>query len=303
MRSRWTPFGVAVLTTLLVPALALAQASARPPEAAVGRHFVWRVAKEGKPVAWLVGSVHLLKGDAYPLPDVFDKAFSESGTLVEEIDLGAAADPAAALPLAAKALFTDGRTLRGLLDRETYASIEAKAAAAGLPLVMLDRMKPWLVAMTLAVPALRSAGFDPALGIDRHFYDRAMAEKRPVRGLETAAYQIERLDGLPMSVQVDMLRAVLADVDTQVAAVAQIVEAWKSGDVTALDRLLLKEFRESPEVYQRLLVERNHAWAPKIAACAAERAPCLVVVGGAHLVGPDSVVALLRQAGFSVEQQ
>ena len=100
-----------------------------------------------------------------------------------------------------------------------------------------------------------------------------------------------------------MLRAVLSDVDAQISAVTDLVAAWKSGDVTALEQLLLKELRESPEVYRRLLVERNQAWAPKIAACATEPAPCLVVVGGAHLVGPDSVVALLRQSGFTVDQQ
>jgi len=76
-----------------------------------------------------------------------------------------------------------------------------------------------------------------------------------------------------------------------------------TGNVAALETVLLQEFRESPEVYRRLLVERNQAWAPKIAACAAEPKPCLVVVGGAHLVGPDSVVALLRSAGFTVDQQ
>jgi uncharacterized protein YbaP (TraB family) len=170
-------------------------------------------------------------------------------------------------------------------------------------MLVLERMKPWLAAMTLAVPALRRAGFDPAFGVDRHFYDRAKAAGRPVRGLETVAYQIERLDSLPMPVQVEMLRAVLGDVDTQVASVGAIVSAWTSGDVAALERLLLQEFRASPEVYQRLLVERNRAWTPQIAACADEPAPCLVVVGGAHLVGPDSVVAMLRQAGFSVDQQ
>ena len=88
-----------------------------------------------------------------------------------------------------------------------------------MPMALVERMKPWLVAMTLAVPELHRAGFDPAFGIDRHFYDRAKAAGRPVRGLETAAYQIERLDGLPMTVQVEMLRAVLDDVDAQVAAV------------------------------------------------------------------------------------
>lgn len=106
-----------------------------------------------------------------------------------------------------------------------------------------------------------------------------------------------------MPVQIEMLKAVLSDVDTQVGAVADIIRAWRSGDVRALERLLLDDFRESPEVYQRVLVDRNRAWVPQIAACASEPAPCLVVVGGAHLVGPDSVVAMLQQAGFSVEQQ
>ena len=292
--------------SLLAVGLAAVQAFAQAPaptSPASGRHFVWRVAKDGRAVAWLVGSVHVLKSDAYPLPAVFTRAFDDTGTVIEEVDLGAAADPAAILPTAARAVLGDGQLLSGLLDRETYALVQGNAASAGLPMLVLDRMQPWLVAMTLAVPALRRSGFDPALGLDQHFYDRAKAAKRPVRGLETVAYQLDRLGGLPMAVQIDMLRTVLSDVDTQVSAVNDLVAAWKIGDVAALEALLLKEFRASPEVYQRLLVERNQAWAPKIAACATEPSPCLVVVGGAHLVGPDSVVALLRQAGFSVDQQ
>lgn len=300
LRLRSAVFSVLAVGLAVVQAFAQAPAPVSP---ASGRHFVWRVAKDGRAIAWLVGSVHVLRSDAYPLPPVFGKAFDDTVTLVEEVDLGAAADPAVILPTAAKAVLGNGQTLSAVLDRETYARVEGSAMASGIPMLLLDRMQPWLVAMTLAVPALRRAGFDPALGLDQHFYERAKAAKRPIRGLETVAYQLDRLGGLPMSVQVDMLRAVLSDVDTQVSAVTDLVAAWKTGDVAALERLLLKEFRQSADVYQRLLIERNQAWAPKIAACASEPRPCLVVVGGAHLVGPDSVVALLRQSGFSVDQQ
>jgi len=273
------------------------------PAAPAGSHFVWKVTKDARTVAYLVGSVHVLTRDVYPLPPVFERAFSETRTLVEEVDLGASSDPGAVLPLASKAMLTDGRTLTAILDKETAALVQAKAAASGLPMLVVDRMKPWLAAMTLAVPALQRAGYDPLYGLDRHFYDRAKAAARPVRGLETVASQLSALDSLPMPVQIEMLKAVLGDIDTQVAAVAEIIRAWRAGDVRALERLLLDEFRESPDVYQRLLVDRNRAWVPQVAACATEPAPCLVVVGGAHLVGDDSVVAMLRQAGFSVEQQ
>jgi uncharacterized protein YbaP (TraB family) len=105
-----------------------------------------------------------------------------------------------------------------------------------------------------------------------------------------------------MPVQVEMLRATLDDVETQVKGVEEIVAGWRTGDLPTLERLLLKEFQDAPEVYQRLIVERNRNWAPIIAECQAT-APCLVVVGGAHLLGPDSVVSLLAKAGFTVEQQ
>lgn len=291
------------VSALLLVASFAPVAHAQSPSPAAGSHFVWKVTRDAKTIAYLVGSVHVLTKDVYPLPPVFERAFSETRTLMEEVDLGAASDPGAVLPLASKAMLTDGRTLTSLLDKDTAALVQTKASAAGLPMIVVDRMKPWLAVMTLAVPALQRAGYDPAFGLDRHFYERAKAAARPVRGLETVAAQLSALDSLPMPVQIDMLKAVLGDIDTQVGAVADIVRAWRSGDVRALERLLLDEFRESPDVYQRMLVERNRAWVPQIAACTSEPAPCLVVVGGAHLVGGDSVVAMLRQAGFSVEQQ
>jgi uncharacterized protein YbaP (TraB family) len=292
-------WALAAVPAAQVPATAPALPSV---QAEPARHLVWRVSKDSRTIAFLVGSVHVLTKAAYPLPPVFDTVFEQSATLVEEVDLGASGDISALLPTAAGAVFTDGQTLRTVLDPATFKQVEGKVAVTGMPLALVERMKPWLVSMLLVVPELSRAGFDPANGLDRHYYERAKAADRPVRGLETAAYQVERLNGLPLPVQVEMLKATLDDVQAQVDSVDTIVTAWRNGDVATLDRLLLQSFRESPAIYQRLLVDRNRDWVPKIAQCEVEPRPCLVVVGGAHLLGPDGLVTLLGAAGFSLDQ-
>jgi uncharacterized protein YbaP (TraB family) len=55
-------------------------------------------------------------------------------------------------------------------------------------------------------------------------------------------------------------------------------------------------------MYQRLLVERNKNWMPKIEALFTRRGRALVVVGAAHLVGPDGLLAMLKAKGYTVEQ-
>lgn len=299
---------IVTLAVALSPAGASAQAQPSLAELAARRsetpskHAIWRVARDGQVVAVLVGSIHVLTPHAYPLPPAFDEAYGQTAVLLEEIDLGVPPDAAMAADIASRALLPDGQTLTALLEPSIYARVSAKASAAGLPMLLLDRMKPWLVAVTLMAPDLKAAGFDQAYGLDRHFYDRAKADGRPVRGLETLAFQLDRMNGLSIDVQVEMLEALLDDADTQMKSVRQLVTAWRTGDVATMERLLLTELREAPEVYRRLLVERNQNWLPTIADCKAT-APCLVVVGGAHLIGPDSVVALLTKAGFTVEQQ
>lgn len=298
MRRRAVVALLAALGVGLCPVDTVAQATTGDS----GKHLVWRVAKGPRTVAFLVGSVHVLTKAVYPLPPVYDAVFAQSATLVEEVDLGASGDITALLPTAAGAVFTDGQSLRTVLDAATFAKVEAKVGALGMPVALVERMKPWLVSMLLVVPELSRAGFDPAQGLDRHYYDRARAAGRTVRGLETAAYQVERLNGLPLPVQVEMLAATLDDVEAQVQSVDTIVTAWRGGDLATLERLLLQSFRESPALYDRLLVERNRDWVPKIAQCEAEPTPCLVVVGGAHLLGPDGLVRLLAAAGFTLEQ-
>jgi uncharacterized protein YbaP (TraB family) len=292
-----TRFRLIILTVLLA-------AVAHPVIAqAPSRHFLWSVRHADGPPTYLLGSIHVLTPDYYPLPPAFEKAFAASKVLIEEVDLDELTDPLKMMPLIGKAMLTDGRTLDQIVSAETYKQVAARAQKAGVPMMALQRMKPWMAALTLIAPALREAGFNPDLGVDRYFFDKAKKAGLERRGLETVAYQLDRFDQMPLKTQEEMLKAILGDVDAQLGNVKAITAAWSKGDTATIEAELLGAFIESRELYQLLLVDRNRNWVAPVEACLLQKTSCFVVVGAAHLVGPHSLVALLKEKGYRVEQQ
>jgi len=269
--------------------------------AAQAKSFAWKVTgKSG--VVYLVGSVHLLSNDFYPLQPALEAAYKDSDLLVEEVDMAELTDPSAQLALLGKAMLPSATPLDKVISAETYAMLTKRAAALGLPLEPFKMLKPWMVALTLVQMEWQQAGFDPQLGLDKHFYDQAKADGKATQGLETAEYQISRLDGLTMEQQDRMLAESLKELDDEKANMAKLVGAWRSGDSATVEKIVLADLKTEPVLYQRLLVERNRNWMPKIEALFARPKHALVVVGAAHLVGPDGLLAALRAKGYTVEQ-
>ena len=66
---------------------------------------------------------------------------------------------------------------------------------------------------------------------------------------------------------------------------------------------LLAGMREYPELYEKVVVERNRRWSGQIEKMLAEGGGDMVVVGAAHLVGKDSLVEMLKAKGYRVEQR
>lgn len=285
--------GVALVSVLLLWAPVTGQG---------GKNFLWKVEGEGA-VAYLLGSLHVLTPEWYPLSAAINQAFADSRTLVEELDLDESNDPSLMMAALSRAMLADGKTLDQLVAPEVYAELTRRAEKTGLPMIALQRMKPWLAAITLMAPTLQAAGFKPELGVDRHFFDRATALGMKRQPLETLAYQLDRFDQLSPRLQEDLLKTTMEDLDTTVTGVKEMAQAWSVGNVAAIEKLALAALQESPELYQRLLVERNVNWVPHVETCLKQKAGCFVVVGAAHLVGPDGLPALLTKKGYKVTQQ
>jgi len=285
-----------VLRTTLATAAVLLVAVA-----AQAKSFAWKVTgKSG--VVYLVGSVHLLSNDFYPLQPALEAAYKDSDLLVEEVDMAELTDPSAQLALLGKAMLPSATPLDKVISAETYAMLAKRAESLGLPLEPFKMLKPWMVALTLVQMEWQQAGFDPQLGLDKHFYDQAKADGKATQGLETAEYQISRLDGLTMDQQERLLAESLKELDDEKANMAKLVGAWRSGDSATVEKIVLADLKTEPVLYQRLLVERNRNWLPKIEALFARPGRAFVVVGAAHLVGPDGLLQMLKARGCTVQQ-
>ena len=269
--------------------------------AAQAKSFAWKVTgKSG--VVYLVGSVHLLSNDFYPLQPALEAAYKDSDLLVEEVDMAEVTDPRAQLALLGKAMLPSATPLDKVISPDTYAMLTKRAGALGLPIEPFKLLKPWMVAMTLVQTEWQAAGFDPQLGLDKHFYDQAKADGKATQALETAEYQISRLDGMAMDQQERMLAESLKELDDEKANMKKLVDAWRTGDSATVENIVLTDLKTEPVLYQRLLVERNRNWMPKLEALFARPKHALVVVGAAHLVGPDGLLAALKAKGYTVEQ-
>jgi hypothetical protein len=83
-----------------------------------------------------------------------------------------------------------------------------------------------------------------------------------------------------------------------------MVKAWTTGDLATLKRLLIdQDIGENRAVYDALLANRNAKWAPMIdTLMKTEAGTFFIAVGGAHLIGDDSVFEKLKPLGYSAER-
>jgi uncharacterized protein YbaP (TraB family) len=270
----------------------------------VTHHALWKVEGGRRPV-YLLGSIHILRPQHYPLERPIEDAFDDARVVAFEVDL----DEARAVlehrkqTSAVHAKTSRPKTLRSQVSKKTYDAVVEYLEAAHLPGTLLDPFPPSLAAAVLMEIQLRQLGYDPQWGVDAYFYRRARKYGKTVVPLETVDEQLGALDDLSEHGSDELVSVALKDAAALQGNLRDLIRAWKGGEIDRLEAIVNSSFRDHPEIYQHLLVDRNARWIPKIEALLAGDVPALVIVGTGHLVGADSVVAMLGAKGYTVRQQ
>jgi Uncharacterized protein conserved in bacteria len=288
----------------LVFALVTLIAWSASPHAVVAQEksLLWRVSRDERSI-FLLGSIHYLRKENYPLNPAILNALDASKRLVLEVDLNSTSAESAQRVTLEKAIYRDGTSLAQNISEETYRLAARRANELGLDMRILNPMKSWFAALTMVAVKLQQMGLDSRFGVDRYLAERAKGGGKPTAGLETLEFQLSLFDQLSKREQEMMLRQTVEELERLDKDINDIVKSWLKGDSDQLATLMLGGLQEYPELYQKILVERNRRWVGEIERLVQQGSGAMVVVGAAHLLGKDSVVEMLKEKGYSVEQK
>ena len=266
--------------------------------------LLWKVSDANNSL-YLLGSFHMLKTTDYPLAKSTDLAFDDAEQLYFELSPEEMNNPALGQKMAQAAMRTDGKTLQQSLSAETWKKFEASAAKNNLPAANFQSFEPWFVALILSVTEMQKIGLNPALGLDKHFMERAAKAGKPAKGLESGDSQIAIFDGMSMKQQEQFLQDALDESADMKKKIDELHSTWRNADDKVLFNIMAKEMSQKyPELYQTINLDRNKAWLPKLEAMLKDndKDDVMVVVGSLHLVGDDGVIKMLKSKGYKVER-
>jgi uncharacterized protein YbaP (TraB family) len=279
---------------------------ASPPVSATERGALFRVSLDGR-VMHLFGTLHVGLPDYYPLEPRIVDALAQSSTLALELD---PAQPQAKL---LRALRTHGMLETGgagydNMDKDRRALLERLVAQSGYDAGGVLRYKPVLLATLLAMAEYTKQGYRSELSSEAYLSRLARTKGVRIVELESLDRQLAMLDRLADPDRWRFLDEIMGAIASgaQREEARTMVQAWAGADRAALDRIAARcELDTSVSgsfVTRILLKERNVALADSLLQLLRQEARTFAAVGVLHLVGNNSVPALLQEKGASVER-
>ncbi len=277
---------------------------------------MWKVtAPDGKSL-YMLGTMHALTEDCYPLPDYIKTAFDESDKLsceINNVDTSLFVfdsqdyTPQPELP--------QGDTLSAHLTSEQYELLSRYLSDHGKDIVEYDGYAPWYVYEN-ALNTVKtenqadSTTISATIGIDRVLQISANLADKEILSLETDEAKQTVFSSMPEDVMGAVIEQYCGKGDSGLANdLSRCFEAWKSGDLDTIETVAYDTGYVSEssvpllEKYNELfIIDRNRIMTDKIEEYLSGEPKVFVIAGTAHFVGEKGIPALLEADGYTVER-
>lgn len=253
---------------------------------------------------YLVGTIHLGDQRLSQLPQAIKTAIDNVDVVVLELDLNALT-PLEQQQLTVKyGLLPAGDSLAKQLSAPVYQQAQDYLAKLGADIQQFDRLKPWMLGLTMMQMSYANMGLNPNNGVDKQIHQYALSKGKRIIGLETFEQQLQFFEQIvaanPNVSADDMILDTLNELRKYQGLPKQMLDAWFKGDMATLETIYQQTLKQSEFdkfAEQILLSNRNKAWQQQLQPML-EQQKVLVAVGTLHFAGPDSLLRLLGK-GFT----
>ena len=261
--------------------------------------LLWKVTGNELDVpSYVFGTIHMIGEEDYFFTDKMQAAFDDTKAAVFEIKVDDMMNPMALMSMMDKIMMNGGKSLSDLLTEEEYELVNDHFKKMGMPLMMLERMKPMFLS-AFASADMSPSGFNSGdiKSYELELMKQAESKKKPIEGLETMDFQFSLFDSIPYEAQAKMLVDAIKMGDQGDDQFQQMVELYKSQNIEAMQSIAVEDESGLGDFEALLLTQRNENWIPKMQDMMADKAT-FFAVGAGHLGGEKGVIRLLEQEGY-----
>lgn len=282
------------LSCLLVAASGFAAAG--DTAAKFSKGLLWKIEMTDTQPSYIFGTIHLDDARVINLAAPVKKTFTLSKSFTMEMIV----DEASTQKFVTSMLLDDGNDLKVLLGEPLFAKTTRVMHEYGMPVEVTARFKPWALMLTLILPKGRQG-----IIVDDVLYQQALQQHKSVHQLESVEEQIAVFDGLPIEVQVGLLKQTVAHHDLIPGMVEKSIQAYLKRDLGAMwdinNSMMEDEADKSlnEAFLQRVLYDRNARMARRMQPRLAEGG-AFIAVGALHLYGGKGVLSLLQSRGYQI---
>jgi len=229
-----------------------------------------------------------------------ERAFQATETLALEFDLEDAMDLGSQLAIFQKAFMRNDTTLSDLLSDEDYQIVKNYFSELGIPLFLLERIKPLFLTVFSSSDLFGSnINMDNVKSYELELMEKAKMSGKEIVGLESMEYQMSIFDSIPYTYQADMLVSSIRESEGDNNTLDTLVHYYLLQNLPMLDILINQD--SSINTYRDILIDnRNKNWIPVMEDLMKEE-PVFFAIGAGHLGGDFGIIPLLRKSGYELK--
>jgi uncharacterized protein YbaP (TraB family) len=256
--------------------------------------LLWQISGKGlsKP-SYVFGTIHLICTDDFVWSNKISNGIKASDKVCFELDLD---DENLYKDMASGMKDTSESSLREILTASQYQRLERfMKDSLHMNLSSFEQLNPTMLSSLLLVKVL-SCGIP--VSYEMRIQDEAEKSKKEIVGLEQVSEQLAVLNSVADSNQASDLMSLVDSLSSFREEYRKMVSIYKSQNLDELCKFI-QSSDQLWEPLDALLDDRNKKWIPRMQSLM-KNGSVFFAVGAAHLCGPNGVIALLRNAGYTM---